>query len=109
VKEMAKSRHYVFSARTTREGLRQLNDVKRERGVSWDELVIDAVCAHYGLDRSTLALPKAEKTPKVETKAKAKPKPKTKAKAKARPRALTEFSGAAEEPEAGTTGAAAEG
>jgi hypothetical protein len=98
------SKRYVFSARTTREGLRQLNDVKRERGVSWDDLVIDAVCAHYGLDKLTLALPKAEKTPKVETKAKAKPKPK--AKARARPRALTEFSGAAEEPEAETTGAA---
>jgi hypothetical protein len=94
VKKMPKSRHYVFSARTTREGLRQLNDVKRERGVSWDELVVDAVCAHYGLDRSVLALPKAEKAPKVETKAKAKPKPK----AKAKPRALTELPGAAGEP-----------
>jgi hypothetical protein len=102
---MPKSRHYVFSARTTREGLRQLNDVKRERGVSWDELVIDAVCAHYGLDRSALALPKADKPePKVETNAKAKPK----AKAKAKPRALTELS-AAEEPETETAGAAAEG
>src|SRR4030042_5638494 len=99
---MPKSRHYVFSARTTREGLRQLNDVKRERGVGWDELVIDAVCAHYGLDKLTLALPKAEKTSKVETKAKAKPKPK--AKAKARPRALTELSGTAEEPEGETAG-----
>jgi hypothetical protein len=104
---MAKGRHYVFSARTTREGLRQLNDVKRERGVSWDDLVIDAVCAHYGLDKSTLALPKAEKTSEVQTKAKAKPKPK--AKAKARPRVLTELPGTAEEPEGETAGAAAEG
>ena len=68
--------------------------------------MIDAVCAHYGLDRSAVALPKAEKTPKVETKAKAKPRPK--AKAKARPRVLTELPGAAEEPEGDTTGAAAE-
>jgi hypothetical protein len=105
---MPKSRHFVFSARTTREGLRQLNDVKRERGVSWDELVIDAVCAHYGLDKLTLALPKAEKTPKIETNAKAKPKPKAKAKAKAKPRALTELS-AVEEPGGETAGAAAEG
>jgi hypothetical protein len=104
VKEMPKGRHYVFSARTTRDGLRQLNDVKRERGVSWDDLVIDAVCAHYGLDRSALALPKADKAPKVETKAEAKTKPK--AKAKARPRILTELPGAAEEPEAETAGAA---
>jgi hypothetical protein len=99
-------KHYVFSARTTREGLRQLNDVKRERNVSWDDLVIDAVCAHYGLDRSILALPKAEKSPEVETNAKAKPKPKAKAKAKARPRVLTELPGALEEPEAETAGAA---
>jgi hypothetical protein len=103
---MPKSRHYVFSARTTREGLRQLNDVKRERSLSWDELVIDAVCAHYGLDRSILALPKAEKAPEVEAEAKAKPKPKAKAKAKARPRVLTELPGVAEEPEGETTGAA---
>jgi hypothetical protein len=75
-------KHYVFSARTTREGLRQLSDVKRERGVSWDELVIDAICAHYGLDRSALALQKVEKAPKIETKAEAKAKPKPKAKDK---------------------------
>jgi hypothetical protein len=75
---MAKGKHYVFSARTTRDGLRQLNDVKRERGLSWDDLVIDAVCAHYGLDRSALALPK--------------------------PRVLTELPGAAEEPEGETAG-----
>jgi hypothetical protein len=106
---MPKGRHYVFSARTTREGLRQLNDVKRERGVGWDDLVIDAVCAHYGLDRSILALPKAEKSPEVETNAKAKPKPRAKAKTRPKPRVLTELPGAAEEPEAETTGEAAEG
>jgi hypothetical protein len=101
-------KHYVFSARTTREGLRQLNDVKRERDLSWDDLVIDAVCAHYGLDRSILALPKAEKSPEVETNAKAKPKPKAKAKTKPKPRVLTELS-AVEETEGETAGTAAEG
>jgi hypothetical protein len=102
---MPGKKHYVFSARTTREGLRQLNDVKRERGVSWDDLVIDAVCAHYGLDRFTLALPKVEKATKVETKTKVKPGPK----AKAKPKAVTELSKAAEEPEAKTNGAVVEG
>jgi hypothetical protein len=103
------SKHYVFSARTTREGLRQLNDIKREHGLSWDELVIDAVCAHYGLDKSILALPKAEKVTEVEAEAKAKPKPKAKAKTKSKPRALTELSGEVEEAEGETAGTAAEG
>jgi hypothetical protein len=107
---MPKSKHYVFSARTTRDGLRQLNDVKRERDLSWDDLVIDAVCAHYGLDKSVLALPKAEKPePKAETEAKAKPKVKAKAKAKARPRVLTELPGEVGEAEGETAGAAADG
>jgi hypothetical protein len=102
-------KHYVFSARTTREGLRQLNDIKREHGVSWDDLVIGAVCAHYRLDRSVLALPKAEKAPEVEANAKAKPKPKAKAKTKLKPRVLTELSGEVEQAEGETTSAAAEG
>ena len=101
---MAREKQYVFSARTTEEGLGLLNKLKADLKIGWDELVVDAICAHYGLDRSALALPKAEKTPKVETKAKAKPKPK--AKAKPRPRILTELPGAAEEPEAETAGAA---
>jgi hypothetical protein len=57
-KEMAQQRHYVFSARTTEEGLRLLNGVRKERNIGWDDLVIDAVCAHYGLDRLAMALPK---------------------------------------------------
>jgi hypothetical protein len=56
---MTKQKHYVFSARTTEEGLKLLNQLKTEKGVGWDDLVIDAVCAHYGLDRLTMALPKA--------------------------------------------------
>jgi hypothetical protein len=119
---MPNNKHYVFSARTTEAGLRALNQIRQERGIGWDELVVDAVCAHYGLDRSVLVLPKAEKTPKVEKpkgKAKAEAKPKAKAKAKLgvkakagkkepKPKAPTELPGAAEEPEGETTGAAAE-
>jgi hypothetical protein len=56
---MAKAKQHVFSARTTEEGLRQLNRLKEEKGVGWDDLVIDAVYAHYGLDRLVMALPKA--------------------------------------------------
>ncbi len=40
---MAKEKQYVFSARTTEEGLKALNEVKARLKVSWDELVIDAV------------------------------------------------------------------
>ena len=68
---MAKAKQYVFSARTTEEGLRQLNRLKAERGIGWDDLVIDAVCAHYGLDKLAMALPKpyeAAEKPKEEKK-----------------------------------------
>lgn len=64
---MAKGKHHVFSARTTEEGLRQLNELKAKLGLSWDELVIDAVCAHYGLDRAVMIptkQPKQGKQPK---------------------------------------------
>ena len=37
---MAKQKHHVFSARTTEEGLRTLNQLKEERGIGWDELVM---------------------------------------------------------------------
>ena len=69
---MAKEKHYVFSARTTEEGLRLLNQLKAERSISWDDLVIDAVCAHYGLDRGTMTPPKVEKPPKPTKESKAK-------------------------------------
>ena len=42
---MAKQKQHVFSARTTEEGLRQLNDLRKERAIGWDDLIIDAVCA----------------------------------------------------------------
>ena len=57
---MAKEKHYVFSARTTEEGLKALNEVKVRLKVSWDELVIDAVSAHYNLDKAMMTLPKKE-------------------------------------------------
>jgi hypothetical protein len=81
---MAKGeKHHVFSARTTEEGLKALSELKARLGVSWDALVIDAVCAHYGLDRGVMAIPprpkpekeaekkaekKAERAKKAETK-----------------------------------------
>jgi hypothetical protein len=58
---MAKEKQYVFSARTTEEGLRQLNEVKNRLKLSWDDLVIDAVCEKYGLEKETMALPRKEK------------------------------------------------
>ena len=64
---MADKKHYVFSGRTTEEGLRTLNELKAGLGIGWDELVIDAVCAHYGLDRGVMIptkQPKQGKQPK---------------------------------------------
>ena len=61
---MAGEKHHVFSARTTEEGLKALNELKAKLGISWDDLVIDAVCAHYGLDRGVMALPRQTKEPK---------------------------------------------
>ena len=57
---MAKHKQHVFSARTTEEGLRLLNGLRRERGIGWDELVIDGMCAHYSLDKAVMSLPKKE-------------------------------------------------
>ncbi|MFC1905222.1 hypothetical protein ACFLXL_00240 [Chloroflexota bacterium] len=58
-------KHHVFSARTTEQGLKTLNQVKLERGLSWDELVVDAIVTHYKLDRKLLALPKIDKPTKT--------------------------------------------
>jgi len=56
---MTREKQHVFSARTTKKGLRLLNGLMKERNIGWDDLVIDAVCAHYGLDKLVMALPKA--------------------------------------------------
>ncbi len=58
---MAREKQHVFSARTTEEGLRLLNRLKVEKGVGWDDLVIEAVSTHYGLDMAAMTLPKKEK------------------------------------------------
>jgi len=87
-----KEKHHVFSSRTTEEGLKALNELKAKLGVSWDALVIDAVCAHYGLDRGVMAVPpkpKAEKKTEVAKpkKAKARKKPPKKGSPDKRPEA----------------------
>jgi hypothetical protein len=65
---MPDKKHHVFSARTTEEGLRMLNELKKEKDIAWDELVIDAVCAHYGLDRAVMELPKQARPDKAKPK-----------------------------------------
>jgi len=70
------NKHHVFSARTTEEGLGILNSLRKERGVGWDELVIGAVCSHYGLDTAVMAFPKQANP------SKAKPKGRTAGEAK---------------------------
>ena len=65
-----RERQHVFSARTTEEGLKALNGLRANLGVGWDALVIDAVSAHYGLDRAKMSLPpKARKDAKPKAKA----------------------------------------
>jgi hypothetical protein len=63
---MAREKQHVFSARTTEEGLKALNEVKSCFNISWDELVIDAVSARYNLDKAMMSLPRKEK-PAIET------------------------------------------
>jgi Rieske Fe-S protein len=65
---MADKKHFIFSARTTEEGLKTLNKLRKERGVGWDGLVLDAVCTHYGLDVAVMAAPKKMKTDKAKPK-----------------------------------------
>jgi len=52
---MAQNKHYVYSARTTEKGLALLNKTKGD--MSWDQLINDAVAAHYKLDSGIIALP----------------------------------------------------
>lgn len=61
---MARDKQYVFSARTTEEGLKTLGEVKAKLNIGWDEMVIDAVSAHYGLDKAVMTLSKKEKPAK---------------------------------------------
>jgi hypothetical protein len=64
-------KHYVFSARTTEEGLKILSQLKKDRGIGWDDLVVDAVCAHYSLDKAVIGIPKTEKPKLTEEERKA--------------------------------------
>jgi len=67
-KEMQKEKQHVFSARTTEDGLKMLNDLKKRLGVSWDDLVIDAVNAHHGVEIPKV--PKRERAPRPKKRAK---------------------------------------
>jgi hypothetical protein len=69
--EMPRGKQHVFSARTTEEGLKILNDLKSKLNCSWDTLVIDAVNAHYGLGVPKPSKAEAKK-PKKKQKAEAK-------------------------------------
>ena len=57
---MAREKQFVFSARTTGEGLKALNQVKARANMGWDEMVIEAVSAHYHIDKTMMTLPKKE-------------------------------------------------
>lgn len=61
VRQMPRDKQYVYSARTTEKGLKALNDLKDKLGVTWDELITDAVCDRYKLDRADIALPRDTK------------------------------------------------
>jgi hypothetical protein len=52
---MSKQKYYVYSARTTEQGLALLNKTKGDR--SWDAFISEAVSEHYGLDIAIIALP----------------------------------------------------
>ena len=49
-----------------------LSELKVKFSAGWDDLVIDAVCAHYGLDRGMMVLPRAERPQKTTKESKAK-------------------------------------
>jgi hypothetical protein len=82
-------KHYVYSARTTSDGLAVLSKAKGEMG--WDSFVNEAVTEHYGLDLGVIALPpskflekqKAKREAREADKAARKAERETKAKAKA--------------------------
>ena len=65
---MAKAKQYVFSVRTTEEGLKLLNELKSKLNIGWDKMVIDGMCGHYKLDKAVLSLPKKEAPAKSEVK-----------------------------------------
>ena len=48
-------KHYVYSARTTNEGLALINKARGDRG--WDAFINEAVAGHYGIDLAAISLP----------------------------------------------------
>jgi hypothetical protein len=74
---MPETKHFVYSARTTEQGLALLNKAKGEGG--WDGFINEAVCEHYGLDPAAVNPPPSKYLAEREEKrkareAKAKPK-----------------------------------
>ena len=62
--QIAKAKQFVFNARTTETGLKELNEVKSKMELGWDEFVIDGMCGHYKLDKAVMTLPKKSRLPK---------------------------------------------
>ena len=52
---MVGNKHYVLPGPHDRGELRLLNQLKGDLNLSWDELVLDAVCARQSLDRAAMA------------------------------------------------------
>lgn len=75
---MPETKHYVYSARTTEEGLALLNKTKGEK--NWDAFINEAVCVHYNLDPAIVNLPPSKYLMERDEKRKAKGKPKKVAK-----------------------------
>jgi len=55
---MTDTKHYVYSARTTKEGLALLNKAKGD--MSWDQFLNAAMAKQYDLDLSIIGLPPSE-------------------------------------------------
>ncbi len=63
-------KHYVYSARTTEQGLALLNKARGDMG--WDAFVNEAVAGHYELDLAAISLPPSKFLIEREEKRKAK-------------------------------------
>ncbi len=77
-------KHYVYSARTTRDGLAILNKARGGRG--WDGFVNEAVCAHYNLDPAAINPPPSKFLAEREEKRKAREAEKAKKAAEKKPK-----------------------
>lgn len=61
---MPKGKHYVFSTRTTGEGLSLLDWLKADLGLGWEDLALDTACACFNSNGAAVALQKARKMAK---------------------------------------------